>query len=336
MFADRGRKSGSEAVRPAAIAAALIVVFAGCSDADHLNPLDPLSPDFEDVGVVEGLVTDRAFAPLAGVEALLEPLGTTRTTSSDGTFSFGAVAPGDYTLSLTGAGLQPWADTLTVALGKVSGGSYALNGLPAVDDVSIATVHVSRWWPMNDLFRLDVTATASDPDGLADVASVALLVSDPPTSYSLQPLPDPGVFSVSLTESDLGTSLHALQGHEIAVEISDQVGASRVSGPHFISRIIDIVPETTGPSGSQEVPGGSPLLKWPQMAIPFEHTFQVDVYRVDENVATIVFTAADIGAGELSYQVADTLETGTYYWTLSIVDEFQNRSRSKEAGFLVP
>jgi hypothetical protein len=202
--------------------------------------------------------------------------------------------------------------------------------------VLLTTVHVSRWWPQEDLFRLDASATASDPDGLADVAGVTLLIPVLSMESALQPTPDPGVFALSLTETDLGATLHSLLGRDLTITVSDQVGATHVAGPYFLSRIIDIVPETTEPSGSQEVPGGSPLLVWPPTAIPFDHTFQIDVYRVDENVSTNIYTVGDIEPGELSFQVADTFPTGTYYWTLSIVDEFGNRSRSKEAGFLVP
>src|SRR5690606_28123697 len=109
------RTATSSSYRPARQGNLLAVTFAllvasGCSEAEHLNPLDPLSPDFENVGVVEGLVTDRGFAPLGGVEARLEPLGITTQSAADGTFSFGGVAPGDYTLALSGSGLQSTAE----------------------------------------------------------------------------------------------------------------------------------------------------------------------------------------------------------------------------------
>jgi hypothetical protein len=313
-----------------------VAVLSGCSEAEHLNPLDPLSPDFENVGVLEGRVTDRGFVPLPGVEVRLEPLGATTQTAADGTFSFGGVAPGDYTLSLSGSGLEPAAEAVTVELGKVLSGAYTLNALPTVGGVSLTTVHVSRWWPQEDLYRLDASATASDPDGLSDVAGVRLSIALLSMEFALQPTLEPGVFALSLTEADLGATLHSLLGRDLTITVSDQVDAALVAGPYFLSRIIDIIPETAEPSGSQEVPGGSPLLTWPPVVIPFDHTFQIDVYRVDENVSTNVHSADDIEPGVLSFQVADTFATGTYYWTLSIVDEFGNRSRSKEAGFLVP
>ena len=315
-----------------------LMVVAGCwSDAEHLNPLDPLSPDFDNTGAIDGVVQDRSFNPLAGVLLALSPAGRSTTSASDGRFRFEAVEPGDYSISLTRADLQPLTASVSVQLGKTASNSHTMNILPMVESSLIATTHVSRWWPQDDLYRLDVQATPHDDDGLIDIATASLVIPHISFTAELNPTPDPGVFGLSLTEADLnGTSLHSLLGKELRIDVMDQPGAAGTSGPLFLSRIIDYEPDTSSPSGSEEVPGGSPVLSWPTPAIPFTHSFQVDIYRVDDDIATNVYSVGAIPSSQLSHTSATTLATGQYYWTLSIVDEYGNRSRSKEAGFIVP
>lgn len=316
---------------------ALVVVFATAAcDAPHSNPLDPLSPDFENVGVLEGTVTNRSFEPIADVTVTRLPDGATTTTQPDGTFTFGGVAPGPYTVVVAGTGLVADTTSVHVELAQVTSHAFILNALPAVTDAALTTVHISRWWPAQDLFRLDVETGVSDPDGLADVSGVSLDIPAAGYATALQPSTEAGVFVASLTEADVGTSLHGLLGRDILVTVTDQAGGSISAGPWYLTRIIDYVPETISPSASQEVPGGSPLLEWEAAQVPFEHEYRVDVYRVDDDVATIVYTVHELADSQLSHQVADTLPVGSYYWTISVVDEYGNRSRSREAGFLVP
>ncbi len=316
----------------------LLLLLTGCwDDAKHLNPLDPLAPDFVDAGAINGIVSDRAFNPLDGVSVSLVPGGRTTITSAIGEFDFQLLPPGQYSITVSRPDLALTIDTATVALAKSTVRNFSLNILPTVAALYVQTTHVSRWWPQDDLYRLDVTAMVSDGDGLVDISDVMLSIPFLNLEVPLQPTTEPGSFAISLAETDLnGASLHELSGRDLHASVSDQFGSATQSDPTFISRIIDFVPETISPSGSQSVPGGSPLLSWQSADLPYAGTYQIDVFRVDDNVATNVYSMSDIPASQLTVQVSETFEIGQYYWTVSVVDEYGNRSRSKESGFIVP
>ncbi len=329
--------SGNPASRAVAVAI-IVAASAGCwNDADHLNPLDPLSPEFENAGTVELVVQDRSFNPLPGVAASLSPGGYSGVSGADGSITIPGIPPGTYTATLSGPELAGAVDTVSVELAQISRTTISMNAVPTLEDLSLTTLHVSRWWPQDDLYALDVVAVVDDDDGLADIASVALSIPHISFETVLQPTTAPGEFGIRLTEEDLaGAPLHSLLGRDIVVSAVDQPGTPSVESPAWLSRIIDEVPTTASPSGSQEVPGGMPLLTWNSSSIPFTHTYQVDVYRVDDDVDTIVYSENGLPSSQLTSQVTATLAMGQYYWTVSVVDEYGNRSRSKEAGFIVP
>ncbi|NNE34062.1 MAG: carboxypeptidase regulatory-like domain-containing protein [Rhodothermales bacterium] len=315
-----------------------LFLLGGCwEDAIHSNPLDPLSPEYIDAGSIDGIVTDRGFNSISEVIISLTPGGQTATTTTDGRFVFDSVPPGVYTLTASGNGLEAAMSEVTVVANATASVSQTINLLPAVTGVDLTTLHVSRWWPQDDLFRLDARAAVSDGDGLVDVAGVELSIIDIQFSQPLQATTEAGVFELSLTEEDLGgIALHSLLGKPLELVVTDQFGSSATSGPVFLTRIVDFVPETDSPTGSQEIPGGNPLLTWNAADTPFVHTYQIDVFRVDDDVDTNVYMLENVPSSELSVQLSENFAVGQYYWTCSVVDEYGNRSRSKEAGFVVP
>ncbi len=315
----------------------------GCwNDAEHLNPLDPLSPEYENAGRIEGQILSRGFTPIGGITVSVvasagATIGGTSVTQSDGSFSLTGLAPGTFYLTISGDGYTAIVDTIAVTAGQTTPVSHTINALPHVIGHSLRTGHTSRWWPQEDLYRLDVDATVTDPDGLVDIASVTLVIPHLAFERTALPTSEGGVFAVSINQIEMpGTTIHELLGRELALRVADQTGAVIELGGLYLSRVIDDVPETLTPSGSQEVPGESPTLTWLQSDLPFAFTYQVDVYRMDGEVSTVVYSSADIESSVTTHTAATTLITGQYYWTLSVVDGFGNRSRSREAGFLVP
>ena len=315
-----------------------LLALCGCwSDAEHLNPLDPLSAEFENVGAIDGTVADRGFRPLEGVVVSLSPGGATATTNAAGQFIFDAVEPGSYTLAASREDLEPEAANVVVTLATSTTTSLTLNHLPSVSSGTMVTSHISRWWPANDLYRLDIAVDVADADGIVDIGGVSLSLPHLSFAVDLQPSAPAGTFSITLSEEEIpGSTVHELSGHPFYFSVTDQFGSSVTDGPWFISRIIDYEPETSSPSGSQEVPGGTPLLTWVVADVPFSHTYLVEVYRVDAGVETRVLLTDGIDGSSNSVQLSEALATGQYYWTVSVVDGFGNRSRSREAGFIVP
>ena len=115
------------------------------------------------------------------------------------------------------------------------------------------------------------------------------------------------------------------------------VGLRRLGADQkLVDRIIEQTPVPAAPQGLEPVADPRPTLTWEPAALPFPFTYRVDVVQVfDANIHTVLHTVEAIPSSATTLRVPAPLGRGTYYWTLSVVDAFGNRSRSKEAGFLV-
>lgn len=319
-----------------------VLFLSGClGDVPRDNPLDPLSGGFEDSGSVTGR-TARYYPPypaISGVRVRLEPLGLAVMSDSDGRFTFGDVPAGSYRLVAETDGFAPASDSVTVRAGRMSELTrlMRMDGLPEIAEVSLSSVHVSRWWPPpEDQYRLEVAVAVEDPDGVQDIESVwveipALSFVDTLTAGQVF-----GRYTASIPASELQGGLHAALGHSVVVKARDFVGAEVASTPRTIARIIDDVPIAADPQGLEAVDDPRPVLTWKLMLLPYPFTYRVDVVVDDPNVPRVVQTASGISPDSTSYRLESPLPEGTYYWVVWVVDAFGNRSRSKEAGFIVP
>jgi hypothetical protein len=79
---------------------------------------------------------------------------------------------------------------------------------------------------------------------------------------------------------------------------------------------------------------------WTPPTVTFNYTNTLAIARVDAGTETVVWTYTGLNffyeqiqfPGDASGQ---TLPPGNYVWTISVVDEFGNYCRSKEASFVV-
>lgn len=320
---------------------ALAVVFAGClPDANHSNPLDPRSDEYEEAGAVEGMATRfyPPYTPVEGAEVRLTPGPHIVESRADGSFAFEEIPIGTYSITAVKEGFASFPDTVTVSLGNATSEvRLRLNGLPVVRTFDLRTIHVSRWWPQEDLYMLEIVADLEDPDGVGDVAAAWVEIPSYDLSRPLAPTGVVGRYRLALSADSLpAPSLHAMQGTEMVLHVEDAAGFVVESAPKTIVRVIDEVPLAEEPQGLSTVEDGRPNLIWEDAGLPFSFTYRVDIVRDEANVQTVVATITDISSDITSHQIETPLASGTYFWTISVVDTFGNRSRSKEAGFVVP
>ncbi len=313
------------------------ILYAGCfGDVEHTNPLDPLAPNFENVGTVQGTTSDRGRLPLSGATVQLVPDGRTTTTTSGGTFSFPDIPVGEYVVAVEAEGFGISLDTVTVELGKAASSDHVLNGLPTFKGGTFSTIHISRWWPENDLYRIDLLVEVDDLDGLIDIDSVSVEIPSIGFVGSLTTAGEPGRYQGSFVEAELnGNTVHSVVGSPLVVRVVDRLGSVNSSDPQLLIRVIDPVPVAADPQGLEVIDGVNPRLEWDPIFLPYEHSFTVEIVRVDNGVSTSVYIREQISSDSLSVVVPTTLGTGSYLWTIAAVDAFENLSRSKEAGFQV-
>lgn len=324
---------------------ALAVAASAClEDGERGNPLDPLSDNFEDEGQVSGRVVNRSLAGVASVTVRLQPGGLSTSTDGSGAYTLQGVPSGEYTVAVEADAYSSSSSSVTVSPGVPAKADFELNGLPMIEEWTINTAHISRWWPLEDLFQIEITANASDVDGIFDLDRVWLEIPDYAFADTLASTPVAGTFAKTVPEWSLPTTtIHSLLGQSMHLSVRDRLDMTISSPAVQLVRVIDETPVAveeafqTGPQDclvEQPGVGAVPLIEWDPLFLPYPFTHRVDIIRVDAGLETPVERMDDIPPGATTAS-ATPLPQGEYYWTVAVVDEFQNRSRSKQVGFCI-
>jgi hypothetical protein len=310
-------------------------MLAGCAlDAPHDNPLDPESASYRNAVDVTGTVTTfyAPYRPISSVLVLALSSGSASLTDQNGRFKVSALPTGEYDLSASKTGYAADTVRITVRTGTVDEVSFHLDALPTFSNLSATTSHIAQWWP-GEIYQADFAAVVVDDDGTSDIDSVFVVVDSIRRSMSYSPIDRR--FHASLKSDELPSSnLHWLDAKPILILARDRPGNAASSPELLIVRIIEETPVAVSPSGL-DTASASPTLGWIATYQPYPFTYEVEVVRVDAGYQTSVWKQTNIVNTSTSISVTTSLSTGTYYWTLAIVDEYGNRSRSKEASFIV-
>lgn len=319
---------------------AVIIVLAGCvDDAPHDNPLDPLSPKY----VNEGSLTGRimiAHQPKGIAGAIVKPLDEEVfvTTDSSGYFSFNGLPEGEHRFVCSKENFTN--DTFSVAIVSRSAANIVreMNGAPIVVSKNILSRkidHVSY----NPEYFIEVSADVMDPNGGNELDSVWFEVSTESKSYMF-----PMEYSVSakkflatLYQSSFPTNTTQwLVGKTLHIISRDTLGAVNTSAPFSLSRVIENAATPFYPSGSITVKKDSVYFRWTPPDVAFNYSVTLTIYRTQtEQIVTIISNIISFFEKYPTDGSMMTLEPGSYFWTVTIVDDFGNYSRSKESYFVV-
>ena len=319
-------------------AVAQLLLVSCLNDADRDNPLDPKSGQFENVGTLRGQVYSyySPFSPIGGVEIRIAPENRVRTTGSDGIFDFGEIPAGTYEIFASKPGFAPDSAIAEIRLKETSQIELHLDGLPVVQNFSLLSRHVSRWFPVAPLYLLEIEAAISDPDGPGDIERVLLNIPDFGILDTLAATQTVGQFSKTYRAEDLPQqNIQNLIGRDAHIIASDRAGLPVISQPGRLVRIVDTVPLAESPIGLTTIDERRPQLTWRAASVPFNFSYAIELFRNDAGITSAAWSRGSIAASDTSVAVATTLTSGIYFWTVSVVDEFGNSSRSKEAAFQV-
>jgi hypothetical protein len=315
------------------VAATLFI--AGCvGDAAHDNPLDPQSPRYTGTGAFSGKVTllNLSGSGVASVHISTNPSTLSIITDSSGNFVFPEIASGTYDVIAAKDLFAP--ETLHVSIG--TGGQqsiiFSLDGYPQVTSAKILTSKIDQWWP-NPAYFATLTTVITDPNGISDLDSAWFCVDSIlyPLNYSVTEKD----FQLTLTSYQLpSNNLEWLVGKPLTVIARDREYSTSTSAPFYVTRTIEDEATPTYPV-SQDTASASPLFLWNAPAVRFIYTYSLTVVRVDAGAEAVVWSQDNVGSHLLSYQYPSTLDQGSYFWTIAVVDEYGNSARSKEASFVV-
>lgn len=115
----------------------------------------------------------------------------------------------------------------------------------------------------------------------------------------------------------------------------DNRGVAHETGPAYLFRVIEGVPVALTPA-AQDTVGPRPTLVWEAFNAGFHPFFyRPAVYVSAEDFIFTVWTSELLPDSLHRVTVTDSLADGPYYWTVTVVDTFDNSSRSKEGIFVV-
>lgn len=319
----------------------LVFIQTGCApDAPHDNPLDPRSPNYRDAGNLSGSVLTLSF-PYKGISGALVTIqenGLSKSTSSDGSFSFVDAPAGNITLIVSKASYLSDTLHITVPVGGTYNATVHLDALPVITNSKVVTTKIDQWWP-GPVYSATVTANVTDPDGIGDVVDSTVCVRIDSLSFRMNYTGGSGNFGVTISDSSLpGQDLQWLVGKEFIVSAADRESGTSFSQPFYVSRIIEAQesePAPTQPLNSDST-SPNPTFEWNPPSVSYSYTYFLQIYQINAGTQTQVGGTISLGESYVSYAYPGSLEKGTYIWTIGIVDQYGNSCRSKEAAFVVP
>ena len=310
------------------------VFFACLADVPHDNPIDPNNKNrgFS----ISGKVT-TLYAPvqnLSNAIITIEPGEQNLFSTSDGSFEFNGLEPGFYTIFCTANGYS--LDSLEVDLQSDQTINFSLDGLPYFEQTALTTHHISRFFPVDDLFLLEVNVKVNDPDGVSDIKQVYFDITEFDASDTLDASLETGFFSKRLSVDDLPiNSIHSLIGRAFYISIMDDANQITVSNELFLTRIIDLTPILESPTNLETVASDTIEFLWQKNRLPFLFRHRIEIFQINLGLLTKVDELNNIPSDISKWSAAHNLPKGDYVWILTIIDEFGNTSSSKEGTFNV-
>lgn len=318
----------------------IVALFiSGClKDAERVNPLDPMSDRYKGQGCISGYVTSY-YPPHIGigdVELKVVPCYQGAVTDKDGFYQIDRIPCDQYLLIALKSGYAPDSTAIQVKIGRETSYNFKLDALPFLTQSKVISRHISRWFPRPyELFYIEFQVSVTDPDGANDISLVTVFSDEVEFNDSLSFSPETGNYYKMIEASVIDRdNPGALIGRPVRFFAEDKAGYKNSSQPVQLAQIIYETPVAISPAGLQTV-APTPQLTWQAMNAEFLSSYRVEINRTDIPIPTQVWSQENIAATDTTIVVSDSLETGKYYWTVAIVDEFGNCSRSKEAPFQI-
>ena len=188
----------------------------------------------------------------------------------------------------------------------------------------VRSEHVSHNFPTQDNFTIVPEFTVTSTNPTIDSARVCYRNN---MWYTMNLVG--GIWGSRISYSTLSSSI-AVIGQPFTYLIWDENGDSTSVGPAYLFRVIEAVPVLLSPMNYDTV-SSFPVLTWQSFSSNFPVTCQATVSNGDE----AVWSSPVLPSTQLTVTVTDSLPNRDYYWTLTVLDSFQNFSRSKEGNFRV-
>jgi hypothetical protein len=303
------------------IVVSFVVIINLSCNAPRNNPFDPLNSNYE-YGIIEGTVQTNSV-PRSGIQdvnVLWEPENIITKTDADGKYRFSNIHTEDGNLIFYKEGFQ--SDTLIISWGtsKREFTQLYLNRIPVLDSSLIYSTVINQ----SQRYEIFVKAWITDIDGYVD--SVFVYNSSLNLKQSLD-----NNYETTLTQDELNvTDIEQAVGLDLSIITKDKNGDEFTIGSGRITRVIKDEVSGLMPSNNTSITQQPINFQWDKFNGGYNFTYTLEIYSPD-----LVYKKENIPSDSTSYLMPQNLSQGTYYWVLWIIDKYQNRSRSKQAYFLI-
>lgn len=210
--------------------------------------------------------------------------------------------------------------------------SYLYSGPPPTEaalEGKVRSLHIARQG-LSDTYSVAAELLGEDIARITE-ASVSF---DGRAAVVLQPT-STGTLGANFSAGYFGDSqLGSVIGRPFLFTARNGDNSVHEIGPTYMWRVITGTPLVLSPSGGDTV-SAQPVLEWEAFAAGFPFGYRADVVLITEAFETLVWSSALLPSGVLSVQPEVSLAGGDYYWTITVLDSFENLSRSKQGAFVV-
>jgi len=315
----------------------VFLLLSSClNDAPHDNPLDPRGSSGASLQLSGEVFTFyQPHAKVPGAMLTLQPGNHVTLSDTDGYYGFSGLVAGTYRLTCSAQGYA--FDSLEITLTENTKKDFYLDRLPYFNTITLSTHHVSRWFPVEDIYYLQIQSTVDDPDGIGDVKTVYYEIPEWGFSDTLQATINAGVFGRRVGVENLPVqNMQQLVGRAFDFYVEDDPGFKGTSPGHYVSRIIEETPVLLYPTGLETVADSTINFQWQKMIVPYGFTFTLELQQNNLGVFSIIEEINGISGEATSYLYQTPLAAGDYLWVIYMVDDFGNTSSSKEGAFRIP
>jgi len=309
--------------------------FSAClEDASRENPLDPVNRNSHIQISGQVLTFYHPRKAISQASILVQPGNFVVISGEDGNFRFNDLTPGDYTLICQAEGYQ--TDSTSINIQSSVDHTFLLDGLPQFEDISLQAHHRSRWFPLEEIYFIEIETLVNDPDGIGDIQSVVCEIPSMNFLDTLQAEIVAGIFSSTLFDSDLPVaSVHQLIGRQMYFIVEDDYGTKTTSDAKFLTRIIEETPLLISPTELQSVESYPINFQWERVSLSYPATLKIEIFQINIGIAFKADEIDKIPIDDQNYHYSTNLNPGDYFWTINIVDEFGNSSSSREGTFQI-
>lgn len=278
---------------------------------------------------------------ISGVNVFWKNTNTLIQTDASGYFLFSGIPMdnGYVYFEKDGYGKDSVLVSWTSSQQSFNAGEILLNAVPKLNSVSMTTTATYKLGLTDPNYKFLVQASITDADLDIDTVFITnsefgftgtLVYNITSKLYERTFYP----YNLNLTTTNFGQAVGKL--FEIKVkssQINNNPGKLFSVGSSYIKRIINQEISITRPT-NLEATTSTPLLEWTRFNPGFNFTYSIEI-GTNDVARTVVWSKSGISDENINILVDSAISAGQYYWIISCIDEYGNRSDSKAGTFIV-